>query len=184
MRFPVLSEDDLLTTRSQGEECRLRLEHALLSERPTDLEIDFDGIEALTISFGDEFIGRLLTELQGSVGDPVLVLLTGLNEDTAIELEVVLERRKLLAASCLAGELQLLGGDRYLKETYASAVALGRATPGQLAERLSTSVQNVNNRLKRLVSAGALQRERVGVAGGGREFVYEVPAGFRSPAAA
>lgn len=184
MRFPVLSEDDLLTTRSQGEECRLRLEHALLSERPAELEIDFDGIEALTISFGDEFIGRLLTEIQGSVGDPILVLLTGLNQDTAIELEVVLERRKLLAAGYLAGELQLLGGDRYLKETYASAVTYGQATPGQLAEELGTSVQNVNNRLKRLVSAGALQRERVAVSGGGREFVYEVPAAFRSPAVA
>jgi hypothetical protein len=184
MRFPVRSEDDLLTTRSQGEGCRLRLEHALLSERPDCLEIDFDGIEALTISFGDEFIGRLLTELHGSVGDPVFVLLTGLNVDTAVELEVVLERRKLLAASCSAGSFHLLGGDRYLKETYASVVILQRATPGQLAERLGTSVQNVNNRMKRLVSAGALQRARVDVVGGGREFVYEIPNAFRMPATA
>ena len=91
----------------------------------------------------------------------------------------MLERRKLLAASCIGGELLLLGGDGYLKQTYAAAVTLGRATPGRLAELLATSVQNVNNRLRRLLSAGALQRERIDVTGGGREYVYEVPPSFR-----
>ena len=57
------------------------------------------------------------------------MLVTGLNEDTAVELDVVLERRKLLAACILNGQLRLLGGDRYLKSTYSAAALLGVSLP-------------------------------------------------------
>jgi len=184
MKFLVDSEGGLLTTRSQGESNRRRLEVEMESQPPDSLEIRFDGVDALTISFADEFLGRLLTELQSAIRDPVPLLLTGLNEDTAVELDVVLERRKLLAACFLDGDLRLLGGDRFLKSTYSATVRLQRFTPSRLASELGTSVQNVNNRLKRLVTAGALERERVPVVGGGREYEYQLPAVFDTPAAA
>jgi hypothetical protein len=180
VKFPVLSERELLTTRSQGEDSRLRLEGMLAADHPMSLEVDFTGIEALTISFGDEFLGRLLTELQAAGREPLPLLITNLNEDTATELEVVLERRKLLAACRLEDEFRLLGGDRYLKATYVTAVKLGTATTGRVAVELKTSIQNINNRLRRLVAAGALERERIDVVGGGREFAYEVPLAFRT----
>lgn len=184
MKFLVDSERGLLTTRSDGESNRRRLEAEIESQQLNFLEVSFDGVDALTISFADEFLGRLLTELQSAVREPIPVLVTGLNEDTAVELDVVLERRKLIAACFLNGDLRLLGGDRYLKLTYSAAARLHRFTPGQLAIEIDASVQNVNNRLKRLITAGALQRARVSVSGGGREYEYRVPAVFDAPAAA
>jgi predicted transcriptional regulator len=184
MKFLVDCERGLLTTRSEGESNRHRLEAAIRSQPSDSLEISFEGVEALTISFADEFLGRLLTELQSAVQEPVPVLVTGLNADTAVELDVVLERRKLQVASFLANELKLLGGDRLLKETFLAAVQLHHFTPAQLGDEIDTSVQNVNNRLKRLLTAGALQRTRVSVSGGGREYEYRVPDLFNAPAAA
>jgi hypothetical protein len=159
VKFLVDSESGLLTTRSEGESNRLRLEAEIEAQRAESLEICFDDVQALTISFADEFLGRLLTELQSAIREPMPMLITGLNEDTAVELDVVLERRKLISASLLDGDLKLLGGDRYLKSTYSAAVRLQRFTPGQLAGAIDASVQNVNNRLKRLPSACQPQSE-------------------------
>lgn len=46
--------------------------------------------------------------------------------------------------------------------------------PVALAERLGVSVQAANNRLRRLYDIGLADRERVAVAGGGREFSYSL----------
>jgi len=177
MRFSVPAERGLLTTRSEGERLRQKLEKAL-RPRPTDLDVSFSDVKALTISFADEFLGRVLTELQVAPHEPIPIVLTGLNEDAAEELDVVLERRKLAAASEVGGRLTLIGGDRYLKSTYEAAVTLRRFTPAALAEKLGSTVQNINNRLKKLVQAGALERSRVPVAGGGREYEYYIPEAF------
>lgn len=178
MKFLVESERGLLTTRSEGEANRRKLEAAIESQQDGFLEICFDGIDALTISFADEFVGRMLTELQSAVREPMPILITGLNEDTAIELDVVLDRRHLVSAALVDGDLKLLGADRYLASTFTAAKQLENFTPGQLAGEIDTSVQNVNNRLKVLLMAGALERTRVQVSGGGREYEYRIPASF------
>jgi DNA-binding MarR family transcriptional regulator len=61
-------------------------------------------------------------------------------------------------------------------DTYAQARRLGTFRAQELAEALGISVTNANNRLKRLVQAGALSRNRApGPERGGKEFVYTLP---------
>ncbi|MGZ6609309.1 MAG: hypothetical protein ACXVFI_19845, partial [Solirubrobacteraceae bacterium] len=122
----------------------------------------------------DAFLGRFLTEITAGTREPVLLLITGLTADTAEEVEAVLIRRKLAAATVVDGEPVLLGGDSYLKSTFAQVARRGRSSPNDVAAALNTTAQNANNRLKRLVSMGALHRYRSDPAGGGREFAYEV----------
>jgi predicted transcriptional regulator len=45
----------------------------------------------------------------------------------------------------------------------------------ELAKKMELSPQAANNRLRRLTKVGALQRERINPAHGGREFRYSVP---------
>jgi hypothetical protein len=162
------------TTREQGEVLRANLEKEVANEQPTRLEISFDQVEALTISYTDAFLGRYLTELTATQRDPLLVIVTGLTEDTASELRAVFEQRKLVVAAVVDGHPTLLGGDEVLRATFVAAARLGRFSPSEIAEVMSTTPQNANNRLKRLVSMGALRRYRSDPASGGREFAYEV----------
>ena len=52
---------------------------------------------------------------------------------------------------------------------------LGTFNATELAAKVGPSAQNVNNRLKRLVTGGALARRRVAARTGGKEFIYPVP---------
>lgn len=172
MRFEV--PEGVLTTRDDGEALRAELETRFDTERPERLEIAFAAVDALTISYVDAFLGRFLTELVAAQREPVLLMLSGLTEDTASEIDAVLERRKLLAAAIVDGEPTLLGADPYLRSTFIEAVGLARFSPNDIAETMAVTVQNANNRLKRLVSMGALSRRRSDPAAGGREYCYEV----------
>jgi DNA-binding MarR family transcriptional regulator len=87
---------------------------------------------------------------------------------------VVLERRKLLAAAMVDGKPTLLGADAYLRATYLAAVALRSFNASDIADKMGVTVQNANNRLKRLVALGALSRRRTDPSTGGREYSYEV----------
>ena len=73
MKFLVDSERGLLTTRLEGESIRRRLEAEMSSA--VDLGVCFDGVDALTISFADEFLGRLLTDSSRRSGNPFRCLL-------------------------------------------------------------------------------------------------------------
>ena len=178
MHFSISAHNHLLTTRSQGEDVRKQLEDRFRRERRDYLEIDFSDVDALTISFTDEFLGRFLTELGATQSEPIPVLLSALNPDTAEEVAAVLDRRKLVAVGRVDGQLRLVGGDGYLRSIFEATLAVGESTPGTLAEKLGLSVPNANNRLKKLVDAGALERARVAVPRGGREFEYRVPPVF------
>lgn len=74
-----------------------------------------------------------------------------------------------------ARETVLLGKTEALRETFQAALALGNFQAAELASALSITLQNISNRLKRLVEAGAVQRRQVPVSNrGGKEFVYTV----------
>jgi predicted transcriptional regulator len=71
----------------------------------------------------------------------------------------------------------LVAAPEHLDETYRQAVLLRQFRAGELSERLGVTLQNVNNRLKRLVSNGTLKREKnIPSNRGGKEFVYTIPA--------
>ena len=88
---------------------------------------------------------------------------------------ICLQRRELLAAAAETGQLTPLGASEHLVGTYFCALELGTFNATELAAKVGTSAQNVNNRLKRLVTGGALARRRVAARTGGKEVIYSVP---------
>ncbi|MCK2214051.1 MarR family transcriptional regulator [Actinomadura sp. ATCC 31491] len=130
----------------------------------------------MTNSFADELIGKLYTSLAASDVTSGGVQLLGMNEETRDAVTVCLERRKLVAVA--GDEQRLLASDELLQATYAVARHLNQFRAADLASELAISLPNANNRLKRLLEAGALcrqpdpERER-----GGKQFTYQLPFG-------
>ncbi len=163
-------------TRPVGQRCREKLE-AVLADAPEDevVVVSFVNLDVMSGSFTDEFLGKVVTARAAGLTGKSPLLLTDLNEDTAEEVDLCLGRRKMPAVWVHEGTASLLGGDDALKQTFAAGVRLNEFRASQLAEELGTTPQNVNNRLKRLVDAGALVRARHDPSSGGREFLYRVP---------
>ncbi|MBT2530431.1 DUF4325 domain-containing protein [Streptomyces sp. ISL-99] len=175
--YPVKEHGTFLATRTKGADARRTLEEELRAAAPVVmLTIDFSGVQAMTNSFIDEFLGKFYLLL--TAGDSTLegVQLTGLDDETREGVAVCLERRKSIAVD---GDTHgLLGDTAILADTYAQARRLRLFRAAQLAEALEISLPNANNRLKKLVEAGALHRERSGgPERGGKEFSYRLPQG-------
>jgi hypothetical protein len=172
LRFPVKEHGTFLATRAKGVETRQALEKQLADAVPlTLLTVDFGGVEAMTNSFVDEFLGKFYLLLAAGDIRADGVCLAGLNEETRDAVTVCLERRKQIAVD--GDTHELLGDTAVLASTYAEARRLGVFRAAQLAETLGISLPNANNRLKRLVEVGALHRERAsGPDRGGKEYTY------------
>ncbi|MEU3616895.1 DUF4325 domain-containing protein [Streptomyces sp. NPDC006872] len=175
LTFPVSEPGTFLSTREAGAQKRSELETLLRSASPAHvLEIDFTGTEAMTHSFVDEFLGKLYVSLAAGDLQAGGVRLIGLNEETRESVAVCLERRKQFAVQ--GEDHMLLGDTNVMPDTYLQARQLRTFRAQDLAEVLGISVTNANNRLKRLVQAGALGRSRApGPERGGKEFLYTLP---------
>ncbi|MGI5438647.1 MarR family transcriptional regulator [Streptomyces shenzhenensis] len=173
--FPVQPYGQFLFTRAAGATARADLEERLRrSDARALLTIDFTGVTAMTNSFADEFLGKFYT-LLAAENAVEAVQLGGLNEETRDAVNVCLQRRKQFAVD--AESRTLLGDAEVLADTYRCARELNTFRAAELAEELHISLPNANNRLKRLLEAGALRRERsAGPDRGGKEFIYSVPA--------
>jgi MarR family/STAS-like domain of unknown function (DUF4325) len=177
MMFTVGRYGPFLATRGRARAILGDLENCIAADAATSTAvIDFSGVDAMTISFADEFLGRFYVELAAGLTRSAGVVITGLNEETAEAIAICLERRELFAASRDGDRWQLLGAQHFLTESYEHALRLGCFKASDLAESLGITSQNANNRLKRLVEAGAVRRERVVPAGrGGKEYQYALP---------
>ncbi|MDT0318028.1 hypothetical protein [Streptomyces millisiae] len=175
LRFAVQDHGSFLFTRTSGITVRNALEAQVHEAAPVALlTIDFVGVDAMTNSFTDEFLGKFYLSLAAGDSDVQGVQLVGLSEETRDAVTVCLERRKQIAVDGDDGVL--LGDAALLADTYEQARQLGRFRTTALADALRISLPNANNRLKRLVEAGALVRNRTaGPEGGGKEFVYSLP---------
>ncbi|AXG79224.1 MarR family transcriptional regulator [Streptomyces paludis] len=178
-RFTVRDRGTFLFTRDDGASTRTALEtHVRACGSASLLIIDFTGVTAMTNSFTDEFLGKFYLSLAAGDSGVAGVHLVGLDEETRDAVAVCLERRKQIAVD---GDKGLLLGDvTLLADTYEHARQLRSFRATSLAEAMGVSPSNANNRLKRLVEAGALKRERTtGPDGGGKEFVYTLPGASR-----
>lgn len=165
-----------LVSRVRGAQARARLEQ-ILGETAADgpLVVDFRGVEAMTNSYADELIGKFFVSVAAGDVPASCVVLVGLNEETRDAITICLERRKLVAVD--GDQDVLLGQSAALDDTYAQARSLGEFKASTLAEAMDITLTNANNRLKRLVEAGALHRERAESPDrGGKEFTYRAPA--------
>ena len=175
LEFAVAQLDDgqFLATRSKGRAIREDLEDRIARQHPDSVLIDFTGVEAMTISFADEFLGRFYAAL---TADAPAILIVGLNDENVTTISICMERRDLTAAALVDGKHALLGAPEHLIDTYRHALNLGTFSALDLSSELNISPQNMNNRLKKLVTAGAIRRRRVVASHGGKEFVYTIPA--------
>jgi len=159
-------------TRGLGREGRGRLDDLLAGQDRIDLTIDFSGVEAMTASFVDEFLGKFLTSDDVAKSESTIKV-TGLDEDNHYAVLVCVERRETQVV-VHDNDLLSLVGDRMLSETFNEAVRLETFKANDLAKSLNLSAQNANNRLKRLTAVGALRKKQVtGSPRGGKEFVYQ-----------
>lgn len=171
-RYNVVLLGGFPTTRSKGQEGRNRLEE--LARQPhVDLTVDFTGVEAMTISFVDEFLGRFLAGHDAGAQDATFSV-TGLNTENLEAVTICLERREAHVVVINANGSRDLVGDSILSGTFEAIRDLNEFKANDAANLLHLSPQNANNRLKRLVAAGALRKSRsIAVARGGKEFVYQ-----------
>ncbi len=176
MRYEVARWSVFLATRERGRRVREEIEQRL-TELPVGdtLVLDFKGVEGITVSFGDECVAKLVIGRQaGDFADRGLII-EGANEDVRETLDNVLFRRKLAAVSLSSdGAPHVLGFGEWLPATIDAAVELRSFSASDLAHRLGITPQAANNRLKALVTSGAVARERVVPEGGGKEFSYKV----------
>jgi hypothetical protein len=163
-----------LSTRASAADARRMLEHQLEPSDDRLIIIDFAGVEAMTNSYADELIGKLYGALAAGDVTSGGVQIIGLNEETRDAVTVCLERRKLFAVD--AEQQTLLAADDILQTTYDQTRQLSAFRAADLARELDVTATNANNRLKRLVAAGALRRERSqGPESGGRQYTYCMP---------
>jgi hypothetical protein len=163
-------------TRERGRRVREEIEQELTRLSSGDsLAVSFKGVEGITVSFGDECIAKLIVSRSAGDFDDRGLIIKEINAVVREELEAVLSRRKTAAVVLNdAGEPEILGEPSWMSETFAAALELRSFRASDLADRLHITPQAANNRLKNLVSSGAVARERIVPEGGGKEFSYEV----------
>lgn len=172
-RFSVVQLGAFPGTRSLGQEGRARLDDLLGERSDVDLVIDFAGVQVMNISFADEFLGKFLAAHDFAASGTTLKI-AGLNPDNRFSVVVCVDRRGAQVVIVEpTGELTLIG-DKMLAETFTTALELQSFKANDLAEAMSLTAQNANNRLKRLSQVGAVRKTQVtGSSHGGREYVYE-----------
>jgi hypothetical protein len=160
------------TRRSDGREGRGALDDIVTNTGRSDLTIDFANVTAMTFSFADEFLGKFVSTLDAANQD-VTLKVTGLNIENAEAVSLVLERRETQVVILGADGTLKLDGSPILAEAFEAALVLGEFKASDLAQRLGTTPQNANNKLKRLTAVGALRKARTaGAPRGGKEFSY------------
>jgi hypothetical protein len=171
------SGEELLATREQGEAARSALHRELLSSVDyTPVVIDVETVQAMSFPFADSFFGLLLGGWVTGYYDNRSVVVFGANRDVTETIDAVLRLHKMgVVVRSQDGSARLLGGEPALRESVAAADSLGRRfTATELGGALGVTPQAMNNRLKALLRMGALIRLPVAVAGGGREFAYQL----------
>lgn len=170
------SADGVLATPEQAQLVRSNLEREIAAQMPgTPIELDFSGVHAITVTFADECIGRVLSSRLAGYDEDHPMFAVGANRPVRDTLAAALRQRHLSLLSFGPDRVELLGADETLEETMREAIRLQSFTVNELADRLGLRAQAANNRLVQLVRVGALTRDRVIPSRGGREFRYSVP---------
>jgi NurA-like 5'-3' nuclease len=136
--------------------------------------LDFGGVQLVSFSFADEFVGRLLAErASGDLGEHA-ILISNANEDVLAPIEQSLQRRDLITTQFDGNRLRLLNAPDHLQETLDAALVRRTFRTSELAEDLGITVQACNNRLHDLSVTGLLSREESIARAGGRGFIYQI----------
>lgn len=142
--------------------------------------LDLRSLEYLGYSFVKRTLRKVLRRRNaGEYGDRQIILAAEQDPDFLDGTETALEEKKLFALVIPDPDAfrrdrnagQLLGAaPGYLEDTFNALRELEEATTGELARAIDQSVQNTNNRLKRLEEMGLVRRQKVASPSGGREW--------------
>lgn len=164
-------------TRERGRELREKLEEMLRDALPGDIvEIDLTEPEAISVSFSDELVGRLLAARAAGDFEDRAVVIIGASDDTRETIEAVLARRGVpgIYRDDRSHRIIALAGAPWFAETLIEAEGLHTFRAAELGIRLGLSAQAANNRLRALTTSGAVVRERITPDRGGKEFEYRI----------
>jgi DNA-binding transcriptional ArsR family regulator len=163
-------------TREKGEAAYNRLADVLAKMPEGEpLVLQFPPEQLVDSSFADEAIIRLVEALvAGDYGDRA-VLLAGLTEDSAHNVNAAIHLRNLKLAVLVVGSddsWALVGQlERSLRETLEMLAEAETMTAPELSERIGSAVNTASNRLKRLYD-GRLIRREYEVSERGLQYIY------------
>lgn len=169
------AKDGVLATRADAVKVRSRVEHEIAAQPSgTPIELDFSDVVAVSVTFVDECIGRVLSARLAGFDEDHPLFVVGANEGVRETIGAALRQRRLQVLSFSDG-VELLGGDEQQRQTIEKAFELEEFSVNDLAALLGLTAQAANNRLAHLVRVGALRREPVLPSRGGREYRYVAP---------
>lgn len=167
----------LLAFRKPGRDARETIEAALDAQSDGQPAVlDFDGIDAMTMSFADECVGRLLASRLSRYHDERPVVCANVRDDVQETLDALVKLRGLtLLALDRDWQPVLLSAGDAAPDTLRAVQPLGRFRVADVLGALNLKPPAANGRLKPLVKAGALTRSPLPAsATGGKEFEYAV----------
>lgn len=180
MRFRLAKETgrSAFATRQAALQIRVRISKELSSLQAGEiLELDLAGVEAMTISYADELVAKIVAERKALGSADSYFLLSRASEEIAETVAVALERRGLIAAHRdTKGSFCLLAASPQLEETFEVARELEKFTASDLAAELGLTLPAANNRIKALAEVGIVTRSRHAPSHGGRQFLYQTAA--------
>ena len=170
------SRSPVLATAAKGQEAR----HALrttINAQPTGTaaQLSFDGVADVTHAFADEGIAKLLIARLLDRDEFHALYACAVNDDVRAALVAALAPRRVMLFCVSHGPPRLLGAPEHLEETMLAAWALGSFSVPELAETLGIKAPAANNRVKALLTSGAVMRRRDAPARGGNAYRYAAP---------
>jgi hypothetical protein len=171
--FHLADEARVLATRDQG-----RRVAATIRERTDEavpVVVDFEGVEVVAPPFLDELLNELYRVAQRHREDGVVVVAVNIDDDNLETLRMVIGSARPGLAVKEDDGVYLATRTPHLAETLAKAQELRVFTAPKLAEAMDLKLPNVNQRLARLVEAGALARRRDLEAAHGKRYLYLAP---------
>jgi DNA-binding transcriptional ArsR family regulator len=156
------------------------IEAFLKRSAPGVVALDFRGITFLGFSFAKATVGHALRLVSRGELEGVRVVAIAEEGLSLEELSVALERFDQALIVLAADSSDLTAGEiigklpEYLRSTWAVLAGLGPSTTADVADKIGESLQNTNQRLKKLSALGLIDREKVLSPSGGREWMNRV----------
>ena len=174
LHYTLNDQGNVLATRAHGVTTAQHLQE--LYDGQEVLILDFAGVDATSMTFLSQLLGAVSDIMKTRQRGGPLIMVMNVGGDVLIELQGVLERREATIAKLGPDGVELIAGAPHLQETLREAQAFSpHFTTTELAERLAIELSTLNERLKPLIQAGALARERDPNARQGRKYLYRAP---------
>lgn len=171
IRFPLADEGRVLATREKGLEAGEQIRR--VAADGGDLVLDFGKIEVASAPYLQEIINAVQGILASAGEEGRIVVLTHMNDDVESTMGYVVDKKKLTVPYGNAEQVCLLEATEAIAITFRAAQQLGSFTAPELASMLELNDDAATKRLTKLMSSGAVRRERDPDARQGVRHIYQ-----------